>query len=57
MWRRSRLNGRAVRSPCSSTAGRIESTASRTVALIVSATCSMYQSGTKPQPPMKSGAE
>ena len=32
-------------------------TASRTVDLIVSATCFMYQSGTKPQPPMKSGAE
>ena len=31
--------------------------ASRTVDLIESATCSMYQSGTKPQPPMKSGDE
>jgi hypothetical protein len=37
-------------------AGTMAPTASRMVARIVSVTCSMYQSGTKPHPPMKSGA-
>src|SRR3712207_8567495 len=39
----------------SSTAGSIDSTACFAAALIVSVTCVMYQSGTKPQPPRKSG--